>query len=119
MIKDQFDTLYREGAENGRVMCLSLHPHNIGRPNAARHLDEALRYILGHDGVWATTADDIAEHYLANNYDQVKSWIAERKSTVRDTAVARVVRLLSAPLVPGMRIAGHVDAQRVDGCPDR
>jgi allantoinase len=24
MIKDQFDTLYREGAENGRVMCLSL-----------------------------------------------------------------------------------------------
>jgi hypothetical protein len=24
MIKDQFDTLYREGAENGRVMCPSL-----------------------------------------------------------------------------------------------
>jgi len=60
MIKDQFDTLYREGAENGRVMCLSLHPHNIGRPHAAKHLDEALRYILGHDGVWNTTADDIA-----------------------------------------------------------
>ena len=87
MIKDQFDTLYREGAENGRVMCLSLHPHNIGRPNAAKHLDEALRYILGHDGVWATTADDIAEYYLANYYDQVKSWIAERKT--RDTGEAR------------------------------
>jgi hypothetical protein len=79
MIKDQFDTLYREGAENGRVMCLSLHPHNIGRPNAAKHLDEALHYIFGHDGVWATTADDIAEYYLANYYDQVKSWIAERQ----------------------------------------
>ena len=39
MIKDQFDTLYREGAENGRVMCLSLHPHNIGRPNAAKRLE--------------------------------------------------------------------------------
>jgi hypothetical protein len=38
-----------------------------------------LGYILGHDGVWATTADDIAEYYLANYYDQVKSWIAERK----------------------------------------
>jgi allantoinase len=63
----------------GRVMCLSLHPHNIGRPNAAKHLDEALRYILGHDGVWATTADDIAEYYLSNYYDQVKSWIAEPK----------------------------------------
>ena len=80
MIKDQFDTLYREGAENGRVMCLSLHPHNIGRPNAAKHLDEALRYILGHDGVWNTTADDIAEYYIANYYDQVSSWIAEHKS---------------------------------------
>src|SRR5205085_2016956 len=69
---------------NGRVMCLSLHPHNIGRPNAAKHLDEALRYILGHDGVWATTADDIAEYYLANYYDQVKSWITERKIRVAE-----------------------------------
>jgi hypothetical protein len=81
MIKDQFDTLYREGAENGRVMCLSLHPHNIGRPNAAKHLDEALCYILGHDGVWATNADDVAEYYIANYYDQVKSWIAERDTS--------------------------------------
>ncbi len=80
MIKDQFDTLYRESAENGRVMCLSLHPHNIGRPNAAKHLNEALQYILGHDGVWNTTADDIAEYYIAHYYDQVSSWIAERKA---------------------------------------
>jgi K+-sensing histidine kinase KdpD len=33
--------------------------------NAATHLDEALRYILGLDGVWNTTADDIAEYYIA------------------------------------------------------
>ena len=80
MIKDQFDTLYREGAESGRVMCLSLHPHNIGRPSAAKYLDEALRYILGHDGVWKTTADDIAKYYIANYYDEVLAWIAERKT---------------------------------------
>ena len=36
-------------------MCLSFHPHNIGRPNAAKYLDQALRYILRHDGVWNTT----------------------------------------------------------------
>jgi peptidoglycan/xylan/chitin deacetylase (PgdA/CDA1 family) len=82
MIKDQFDTLYREGAESGRVMCLSLHPHNIGRPNAAKYLDQALRYILGHDGVWNTTADDIAEYYIANHYDHVSSWIATQKTLV-------------------------------------
>ena len=23
-----------------------------------------------HDGVWQTTADEIAEHYIANYYDQ-------------------------------------------------
>jgi hypothetical protein len=28
--------------------------------------------------VWTTTADDIAEYYLANYYDQVSSWIAAR-----------------------------------------
>jgi peptidoglycan/xylan/chitin deacetylase (PgdA/CDA1 family) len=79
-IKDQFDTLYREGAVNGRVMCLSLHPHTIGRPSAAKYLDEALRYILSHEGVWNTTADDIAEYYMANYYDQVTAWIAKRRA---------------------------------------
>ena len=80
MIKDQFDTLYREGADNGRVLCLALHLHNIGRPHAAKHLAEALRYMLGHDGVWTTTADDIDEYYIAKCYDQVSSWIAARKA---------------------------------------
>lgn len=69
MVKDQFDTLYREGGDSGRVMCLALHPHMIGRPNTAKYLDRILKYILGHDGVWATTADDIAEHYIAHYYD--------------------------------------------------
>jgi hypothetical protein len=62
-------------------MCLSLHPHNIGRPNAAKYLDQALAYILGHDGVWNTTADDIAEYYMAHHYDRVTSWIAAQKTT--------------------------------------
>jgi hypothetical protein len=30
MIRNQFNTLYREGAGNGRIMCLSLHPQSIG-----------------------------------------------------------------------------------------
>ena len=39
-----------------------------------------MRYILGHDGIWNTTADDIAEHYIANHYDEVMHWIAEQKA---------------------------------------
>ena len=68
---------------NGRVMCLALHPHNIGRPNAAKHLDEALSYILGHDGVWATTADDIA-------------WLADPASGKNAMVLAQVTRRMSA-----------------------
>jgi allantoinase len=67
--KDQFDVLYDEGAESGRVMCIALHTSIFGAPHRVGYLDEALRYILSHDGVWATTGDKIAEHYLAHYYD--------------------------------------------------
>lgn len=68
-IKDQFDTLYREGEQSGRVMCIALHPHMIGRPSAAKYLDQIFKYIRAHDGVWMTTADEIAEHYITHHYD--------------------------------------------------
>jgi peptidoglycan/xylan/chitin deacetylase (PgdA/CDA1 family) len=68
--KDQFDQLYREGAESGRVMCIALHPYLIGQPHRVKYLDELLTYIMSHDGVWQTTADEIAEYYIANYYDE-------------------------------------------------
>jgi peptidoglycan/xylan/chitin deacetylase (PgdA/CDA1 family) len=71
MCKDQFDTLYEEGAESGRVMCIALHTSIFGAPHRVRYLDEAIGYILSHDGVWATTGDKIAEHFLEHNYDGV------------------------------------------------
>ena len=70
MCKDQFDQLYKEGEESGRVMCIALHPYLIGQPHRVKYLDNALSYIMAHDGVWQTTADEIAEYYLANYYDQ-------------------------------------------------
>ena len=68
--KDQFDLLYKEGAESGRVMCIPLHPFLIGQPHRAKYLDEVLQYIMSHDGVWQATADEIAEYYIANYYDE-------------------------------------------------
>ena len=68
--KDQFDTLYEEGAESGRVMCIALHPYLIGQPHRIHYLDEIVGYILSHEGVWATTADEIAEYYIAHCYNQ-------------------------------------------------
>jgi len=69
MAKAQFDVLYAEGEHSGRVMCLAIHPYLMGMPHRVRYLDEILDYVLGHDGVWQTTAGDIAEHFLAHHYD--------------------------------------------------
>ncbi len=68
--KAQFDQLYKEGAESGRVMCIALHPYLIGQPHRVKYLSEILSYIASHDAVWQTTADEIAEYYIANCYDQ-------------------------------------------------
>ncbi|MFI4988265.1 MAG: hypothetical protein ACHQF3_12565, partial [Alphaproteobacteria bacterium] len=65
MITDHFDTVYREGAEHGRVMCIALHPYMMGQPHRIRHLDRALGYIMAHDGVWQATGEEIADWYIA------------------------------------------------------
>ena len=68
--RDQFDVLYAEGAEDGRVMCIAFHPFLLGQPHRIDLLDEALGYVLGHEDVWLTTADEVAEWYLDNVYDE-------------------------------------------------
>ncbi|MPY95357.1 MAG: polysaccharide deacetylase family protein [Acidimicrobiia bacterium] len=69
MAKAQFDVLWREGEESGRVMCLAVHPYLMGAPHRARHLDEIFEYVLGHEGVWQTTAGSIASWFLEHHYD--------------------------------------------------
>src|SRR5260221_14579437 len=61
-----FDRLYADSAENGRVMCLPVHPFILGQPHRARHLDRILRHIVGHDGVWMATGGQIADWDLEN-----------------------------------------------------
>lgn len=63
MICDQFDTLYREGAQSGRAMAICLHPYLTGKPYRIGALDKALDYICRHDGVWLATGSEIAQHY--------------------------------------------------------
>jgi hypothetical protein len=45
-------------------MALALHPFAMGQAFRAKYLDKALEYIASHEGVWLTTSDEIAEHYL-------------------------------------------------------
>jgi peptidoglycan/xylan/chitin deacetylase (PgdA/CDA1 family) len=74
--KAQFDQLYKEGAESGQVMCIALHPFLIGQPHRIKYLDEILSHIMSHEGVWQTTADEIAEYYIENHYDDAVSHAA-------------------------------------------
>jgi peptidoglycan/xylan/chitin deacetylase (PgdA/CDA1 family) len=62
-VVDQFDQLYADGAQTGRVMALALHPFATGQAFRAKYLDKALEHIVSHDGVWLTTSDDIADFH--------------------------------------------------------
>ena len=64
-IRDYFDTVYEEGAEQGRVMCIALHPYWVGQPHRIRAFRTAMEYILSHPGVWLTTAGAITDWFNA------------------------------------------------------
>lgn len=66
MIVRQFDVLYREGEESGRVMAICLHPYLTGRPYRIDALDAALAHICKHQGVWLATGSEIARHYATH-----------------------------------------------------
>ena len=65
MICRQFDVLYREGAQSGRVMAIALHPYLTGVPHRIDAFDAALAYLCRHAGVWKATGSEIARHYRA------------------------------------------------------
>jgi peptidoglycan/xylan/chitin deacetylase (PgdA/CDA1 family) len=64
-ICDEFDTLYAEGAEHGKVMNIAVHPFIMGQPHRIEHLARALDYILGHSSVWCATGSQIIASYRA------------------------------------------------------
>ncbi|RPI47897.1 MAG: polysaccharide deacetylase [Betaproteobacteria bacterium] len=89
MVRDAFDRLYAEGADNGTVLCLALHPWCSGYPYRIRDLERILDYVMSHDGVWQATADEIAEHYIAHHYDEAVAKIAQLKSAREQRSARR------------------------------
>jgi peptidoglycan/xylan/chitin deacetylase (PgdA/CDA1 family) len=73
MICRQFDTLYREGTESGRVMAIAVHPFVTGQAHRIQALDNALKYICGHEGVWKATGWEIVQHYLTTDFAKAMS----------------------------------------------
>ena len=62
MVLDQFEVLLSEG---GGVMALPLHPFVTGQPFRFKYLARILRRVAATEGVWLTTATDLADRYLA------------------------------------------------------
>jgi len=67
---DQFDVLYEEGASNGRIMGIALHPYIIGAPSRIKSLDRALQHITQHQGVWLATGKEIEQWYREHYMNQ-------------------------------------------------
>ncbi len=61
------DRLHADAADSGRLIGLGIRPWLLGQPYRIRYLDEALTSILAHDGIWKTTAGEIADAFLAQS----------------------------------------------------
>ena len=79
-IRDYFDTLYAEGAEQGRVMCIALHPYWVGQPHRVRAFRAAMEYILSHPGVWLTTAGAITDWFTAQHLPAIEAHLNAREA---------------------------------------
>lgn len=79
MVKAAFDQLYEEGAENGTVLCVPLHPFIVGQPHRIAALADILQYVTSHDRVWLATAREIADWYYLHYYDVVSAFMTSKK----------------------------------------
>ena len=66
-LKDSFDVLYAEGADQPKMMSVGLHCRLAGRPGRAAALARFLDYVRGHDKVWVATRLAIARHWMAEH----------------------------------------------------
>jgi peptidoglycan/xylan/chitin deacetylase (PgdA/CDA1 family) len=63
IFKREFDAAYRERG----IFQLTMHPHVIGYRSRIWILEELIRYMRGHDGVWFATHADIVRYAKANS----------------------------------------------------
>ncbi|GAA1566427.1 polysaccharide deacetylase family protein [Dactylosporangium maewongense] len=58
---DQFDQLYTDSADGGRVMALVVHPYIMGAPHRLAYFERALQHIRSHANVAFTTGSKILD----------------------------------------------------------
>ena len=66
LLKDGFDILHQDGAENGRLLAINIHPWLMGQPFRIGYLDDALSHMMSQGGVWAATGSEVVDWYRNN-----------------------------------------------------
>lgn len=64
-VRDSFDRLYAEGAEQPRVMGIAIHPFLSGVPHRIKYLEQALDYVRDHKDVLFWTGEQILDWHLS------------------------------------------------------
>lgn len=61
--RDHFDTLYREGADSARIMCVSTHPYITGVPHRIKYYDQIFTYMRQFPDVVFMTGSEIVDWF--------------------------------------------------------
>jgi allantoinase len=66
-LKASFDQLFREGAQEPKMMSVGLHCRLSGRPGRADALARFIDYVQRHDHTWICRRCEIAQHWIAHH----------------------------------------------------
>jgi allantoinase len=72
-VRDAFDVLYAEGADQPKMMSVGLHLRLMGRPGRAAALARFLDHVQRHADVWICRRIDIARHWMAHHPYRARS----------------------------------------------
>jgi len=63
-LKDTFDVLYRESKKSPKLMSVGLHVRISGRPGRVLAIENFIKYVKRHEGVWIATREEIARFWI-------------------------------------------------------
>jgi peptidoglycan/xylan/chitin deacetylase (PgdA/CDA1 family) len=63
-VKDSFERLYQEGADQPRIMGIAVHPFLSGVPHRIKYFEQAMAYLKEQPGVVFWTGDQILDWYM-------------------------------------------------------
>ena len=66
-LKDEFDAVYEESAIHPMRFHYSVHTYCTGMPGPAKTLEEFIKYVKGHTGVWIATGEEQAKFWLEHS----------------------------------------------------